>query len=50
LQLKDFSKIKQMMDKRACWLKTTAQRGLFFKGFFPAFLNFSPEVLTFEKN
>jgi hypothetical protein len=39
-----------MMGKRAFWLKTTSHQGLFFRGFFPAFLNFSPEVLAFEKN
>jgi hypothetical protein len=49
LQLKDFSKIKQMMDKRACWIKTFARLRAVFQRIFPAFLNFATGVLAFEK-
>jgi len=49
LQLKDFSKIKQMMDKRARRLKTFARLRAVFQRIFPAFLNFATWVLAFEK-
>jgi hypothetical protein len=49
LQLKDFSKIKQMMDKKARRLNTFARLRAVFQRISPAFLNFSPEILAFEK-